>query len=52
MDPKDVIYEIDKAIDIVTSRPGLVVIDLPDIQRMDVNENDLKKYNNVKKKKI
>ena len=49
MDPKDAIYEIDKAVDIAKSgRPGPVVIDLPDdIQRMDVNENDLKKYNPI-----
>lgn len=46
MDPKDAIYEIDKAIDIAKSgRPGPVVIDLPDdIQRMDVNESELKQY--------
>lgn len=46
MDPKDIIYEIDKALDIAKSgRPGPVVIDLPDdIQRMDINENELKKY--------
>lgn len=46
IDPKDIIYEIDKALDIAKSgRPGPVVIDLPDdIQRMDINENELKKY--------
>ncbi len=46
MDPKNVIYEIDKAIDIAKSgRPGPVVIDLPDdIQRMEVDEKELKLY--------
>ena len=53
LDPKDIIYEIDKAIHIAKSgRPGPVLIDLPDdIQRSEIEENHLKKFKTPSQKK-
>jgi acetolactate synthase-1/2/3 large subunit len=52
--PKDVSYEIDKCIYISKNgRPGPCLIDFPDdIQRMDVNLSEQRKFHFSKKKKL